>query len=61
MLSVNVFTTCLFTGFGEIEQDDQIILIKKGSFEILNCRMCMLVDHINGTMFDPNMKMKVPR
>ena len=50
-----------FSGFGEIAQDDQIILIKKGSFEILNCRMCMLVDHINYTMFDPNMKMKVPR
>ena len=51
----------ILAGFGEIEQDDQIILIKKGSFEILNCRMCMLVDHINLMMFDPNMKMKMPR
>lgn len=48
-------------GFGEIQQDDQIVLIKKGSFEILLCRMCLLVDHIKEEMFDPSMEMKCPR
>ncbi|XP_053377081.1 uncharacterized protein LOC123529961 isoform X2 [Mercenaria mercenaria] len=48
-------------GFGEIQQDDQIVLIKKGSFEILLCRMCLLVDHVKEEMFDPMMEMKCPR
>ncbi|XP_060576196.1 ecdysone-induced protein 75B-like isoform X2 [Ruditapes philippinarum] len=48
-------------GFGEIQQDDQIVLIKKGSFEILLCRMCLLVDHVKEEMFDPPMEMKCPR
>ena len=58
-----IFTiTLLFlTGFGEITQDDQIILIKKGSFEILLNRMCLLVDHDTQEMFDPEMAMKCPR
>lgn len=49
------------SGFGEISQDDQIILIKKGSFEVLLNRMCLLVDHENQMMFDPEMHMKCPR
>lgn len=48
-------------GFAEIQQEDQITLIKKGSFEILLCRMCMLVDAQRQEMFDPNMEMKCPR
>jgi len=48
-------------GFGEIQQEDQIVLIKKGSFEILLCRMCLLVDSVTQEMFDPNMEMKCPR
>ncbi|XP_021376120.1 nuclear receptor ROR-beta-like [Mizuhopecten yessoensis] len=48
-------------GFGEICQDDQILLIKQGSFEILACRMCNLVDIDTQEMFDPDMKMKCPR
>ncbi|XP_052284601.1 uncharacterized protein LOC127881013 isoform X3 [Dreissena polymorpha] len=48
-------------GFGEIHQEDQIVLIKKGSFEILLNRMCLLVDHVNHEMFDPTMEMKCPR
>lgn len=48
-------------GFSEISQDDQILLIKQGSFEILACRMCNLVDVETQEMFDPAMKMKCPR
>ncbi|KAL4226753.1 hypothetical protein ACF0H5_014733 [Mactra antiquata] len=48
-------------GFGEIQQEDQIVLIKKGSFEILLCRMCLLVDNQSQEMFDPTMEMKCPR
>ncbi|XP_033745087.1 probable nuclear hormone receptor HR3 [Pecten maximus] len=48
-------------GFGEIGQDDQILLIKQGSFEILACRMCNLVDVDSQEMFDPDMQMKCPR
>ncbi|XP_060075003.1 nuclear receptor ROR-beta-like [Ylistrum balloti] len=48
-------------GFSEISQEDQILLIKQGSFEILACRMCNLVDVDSQEMFDPDMKMKCPR
>ncbi|KAK3587111.1 hypothetical protein CHS0354_023564 [Potamilus streckersoni] len=48
-------------GFAEIDQEDQIRLIKQGTFEVLLCRFCMLIDHLNGTMFDPEMKMKCPK
>ncbi|XP_062620130.1 ecdysone-induced protein 78C-like [Saccostrea cucullata] len=48
-------------GFGEIDQDDQINLIKQGSFEVMLCRFCNLVDYKKGTMFDPEMKIKCPR
>ncbi|KAH3848493.1 thyroid hormone receptor alpha-like [Dreissena polymorpha] len=48
-------------GFGEIRQEDQIVLIKTGSFEILLNRMCLLVDSVNMEMFDPTMEMKSPR
>ena len=50
-----------FSGFGEIDQDDQINLIKQGSFEVMMCRFCNLVDYKKGTMFDPEMKIKCPR
>ncbi|XP_052779757.1 retinoic acid receptor gamma-like isoform X2 [Mya arenaria] len=48
-------------GFSEIHQEDQIVLIKKGSFEILLNRMCLLVDHEKLEMFDPGMEMKCPK
>ena len=49
------------SGFGEIDQDDQINLIKQGSFEVMMCRFCNLVDYKKGNMFDPEMKIKCPR
>lgn len=48
-------------GFNEICQDDQISLIKQGSFEVLLVRMCNLVDTEKEEMFDPDMKMKCPK
>nr|XP_034306943.1 retinoic acid receptor gamma-like isoform X1 [Crassostrea gigas] len=48
-------------GFGEIDQEDQINLIKQGSFEVMLCRFCNLVDYKKGMMFDPEMKIKCPR
>lgn len=48
-------------GFADIKQADQITLVKKGSFEILLNRMCLLVDHVKQEMFDPSMEMKCPR
>ncbi|XP_036357191.1 nuclear hormone receptor family member nhr-48 isoform X2 [Octopus sinensis] len=48
-------------GFSEIDQEDQIKLIKQGTFEVMLARFCMLVDHQNYTMFDPDMKMQCPR
>ncbi|CAG5126147.1 unnamed protein product, partial [Candidula unifasciata] len=48
-------------GFSEVEQDDQILLIKQGTFEVMVARFSILVDHINEEMFDPLLKMKSPR
>lgn len=48
-------------GFSEIDQEDQIKLIKQGTFEVMLARFCMLVNHDNYTMFDPDMKMQCPR
>ncbi|KAK3101181.1 hypothetical protein FSP39_001572 [Pinctada imbricata] len=48
-------------GFSEIEQEDQINLIKQGSFEVLLCRFCNLIDIRKEELFDPNMKIKCPR
>ncbi|XP_041350395.1 probable nuclear hormone receptor HR3 [Gigantopelta aegis] len=48
-------------GFSEIEQEDQIKLIKSGSFEVLLTRFLMLVDPDTGEMLDPSHKMRCPR
>ncbi|XP_063448093.1 uncharacterized protein LOC134727640 [Mytilus trossulus] len=48
-------------GFNEICQEDQINLIKQGSFEVMLVRMCNLVDTEKEEMFDPDMKMKCPK
>ncbi|BFZ10808.1 hypothetical protein BsWGS_13847 [Bradybaena similaris] len=48
-------------GFSEVEQDDQILLIKQGTFEVMVARFSILVDHISEEMFDPLLKMKSPR
>ncbi|XP_064632848.1 nuclear receptor subfamily 1 group D member 2-like isoform X2 [Lineus longissimus] len=48
-------------GFVELHQEDQIRLIKQGSFEVMITRFCMLVDDVNETMFDPNLEDNIPR
>ncbi|XP_074645598.1 nuclear receptor subfamily 1 group D member 2-like isoform X2 [Tubulanus polymorphus] len=48
-------------GFIELAQEDQIKLIKQGSFEVMVTRFCMLVDDIHEMMFDPNLVDNVPR
>lgn len=48
-------------GFQEIEQDDQIRLIKQGSFEVMFARFSMLVDHQRQEMLDPTHTMLCPR
>ncbi|KAK7499613.1 hypothetical protein BaRGS_00009265, partial [Batillaria attramentaria] len=48
-------------GFVEIEQDDQIRLIKQGSFEVMLARFSMLVDHTKQEMLDPTHSVRCPR
>ncbi|RUS84072.1 hypothetical protein EGW08_008184 [Elysia chlorotica] len=48
-------------GFSDVEMDDQIRLIKQGSFEVMIARITLLIDHINDTMIDPSLKMKSSR
>lgn len=48
-------------GFCEVEQEDQIKLIKQGSFEVMVARYSILVDEINEEMLDPQLKMKSSR
>ena len=48
-----------FLGFTEIVQDDQINLIKQGSFEVVLARYTPLFKEDG--MFIPNMEMKIPR
>lgn len=49
------------TGFMEIDQEDQIKLIKQGSFEVLLTRFSMLVDPDNQDMLDPTHTVRTPR
>ncbi|XP_067682976.1 nuclear receptor subfamily 1 group D member 1-like isoform X3 [Haliotis asinina] len=48
-------------GFTEIEQDDQIKLLKQGSFEVMMTRFTMLVDTEKEEMLDPSHKMRCPK
>ncbi|KAK6993821.1 nuclear receptor subfamily 1 group D member 1 [Biomphalaria glabrata] len=48
-------------GFSEVDQEDQIKLIKQGSFEVMVARFSLLVDEINEEMLDPQLKMKSSR
>ncbi|XP_025106188.1 nuclear receptor subfamily 1 group D member 2-like isoform X2 [Pomacea canaliculata] len=48
-------------GFMEIDQEDQIKLIKQGSFEVLLTRFSMLVDPDNQDMLDPTHTVRTPR
>lgn len=48
-----------FTGFTELSQDDQIALIKQGSFEVILTRYTRLFS--SEGMFLPDMSMRIPR
>ena len=49
----------MFVGFTELCQDDQIKLIKQGSFEVILARYVPLFS--DDGMFVPDMSVKVPR
>ena len=49
----------IFTGFLELPQDDQIKLIKLGSFEVVIMRYVPLFEEDG--MYIPSMDMKIPR
>lgn len=51
----------MLPGFCELGMDDQMKLIKQGSFEIMMTRFSMLIDHEKETMLDPSHKMCCPR
>ena len=48
-------------GFMEIDQDDQIRLIKQGSFEVMLARFSLLVDESQQTLLDPSMTLRAHR
>lgn len=48
-------------GFVEIEQDDQIRLIKQGVFEVMTTRFSLLVDTQNETLLDPTLTFRCSR
>ncbi|KAL8617439.1 hypothetical protein ACOMHN_064042 [Nucella lapillus] len=48
-------------GFTEIEQDDQIRLIKQGVFEVMTTRFSLLVDVDSETLLDPTLSFRVSR
>ena len=48
-------------GFVEIEQEDQIRLIKQGAFEVMMTRFALLVNHDEQTMLDPTLTLRSPR
>ncbi|CAD5115280.1 DgyrCDS4273 [Dimorphilus gyrociliatus] len=48
-------------GFKDLCQQDQIKLIKQGSFEVVMIRYLPLVDHNSELMFDPDMDYKITR
>ena len=51
----------MFSGFSELCLDDQMKLIKQGTFEVMMTRFAMLIDHEKETMLDPSHKMICPR
>lgn len=51
----------LISGFAEIDQDDQIRLIKQGSFEVMLARFSLLVNDEEQTMLDPTLSMRSHR
>ena len=52
---------CAPTGFSELCQDDQLQLVKQGTFEVMMARFCMLIDHEKETMLDPSHTIVCPR
>ena len=61
--SMHISNECLnfdvLVGFSELCQDDQIKLIKQGSFEVILARYVPLFT--DDGMFVPDMSVKVPR
>ena len=51
----------VLSGFAEIDQDDQIRLIKQGSFEVMLARFSLLVNDEDQTMLDPTLTMRSHR
>ncbi|XP_076447305.1 nuclear receptor ROR-alpha-like [Babylonia areolata] len=51
----------LLPGFNELCLEDQMLLIKQGTFEVMMTRFSMLIDHEKETMLDPSHKMVCPR
>ncbi|KAL8566145.1 hypothetical protein ACOMHN_041300 [Nucella lapillus] len=51
----------LLPGFGELCLDDQMLLIKQGTFEVMMTRFSMLIDEQKETMLDPSHQMVCPR
>ena len=58
---MNQLIMLIISGFVEIDQDDQIRLIKQGSFEVMLVRFCLLVDYKEQTMLDPTLSMRSHR
>jgi len=48
-------------GFAELGEEDQMNLIKQGSFEVMLVRHSILVDPVKETMLDPTLHMALPR
>ncbi|CAL1531516.1 unnamed protein product [Lymnaea stagnalis] len=48
-------------GFSELNAEDQVQLIKQGSFEVMVARISLLIDEINQEMLDPQLKLKCSR
>ncbi|KAH9508122.1 Nuclear receptor sub 1 group D member 1 [Bulinus truncatus] len=48
-------------GFSEVHPEDQIQLIRQGSFEVMVTRMSILIDEINQEMLDPQLTSRCTR
>ncbi|XP_013080816.2 thyroid hormone receptor alpha-like [Biomphalaria glabrata] len=51
----------MLPGFSEVNPEDQIQLIKQGSFEVMVTRISLLIDEVSQEMLDPQLKMKCKR
>ncbi|KAI8781417.1 thyroid hormone receptor alpha isoform X2, partial [Biomphalaria glabrata] len=51
----------MLPGFSEVNPEDQVQLIKQGSFEVMVTRISLLIDEVSQEMLDPQLKMKCKR